>query len=419
MSAVMKKIISLCLFLSAFFVAYTNAAQTINLYTWRQQEVPLWQFINEHNLIDGVTIKTHIIDYESYQAHIKLNIHAQKADLFQWAPGAAQLAPLIESGVIDEFKGSLTRMNKSALIAARGSDNKLYGVPFAVQLQGLLVNHSLLKKLNLNTQPANINELESIFKALKKNNITPLTIAGGANWYRSQLLAEVLLAGIVPTSFTEQLADGKACFSHPDYLATLELMAKWRDNGWLNENAATATYSQASQAIAFNQTAFLIDGGWQMSPNSAIRKIDKNVELGFWPLPGKSNKLYALGDGSYLVNQQSPRYQAANKVLKFTATRQFAELFANNVNELPAYGEKLAISDHNLASMAKLVQNQSYSHGLFSDSRLQGSDKSYKNIVSEALLAVLQNSQSPKNAVKYMQKQLSVFQVEPARCMEK
>lgn len=415
----MKKIItSLCLFWSVFFIAYVNAAQTINLYTWRQQEVPLWQLINQQNLIDGVTIKTHIIDYESYQAHVKLNIHAQKADIFQWAPGAAQLAPLIERGVIGEFKGSLTSMNKSALIAARGSDNKHYGVPFAVQLQGLLVNHSLLKKLNLNTQPTNINELESIFKALKKNNITPLTIAGGASWYRSQLLAEVLLAGIVPASLSEKLADGQACFSHPDYLATLELIARWRDNGWLNDNAATASYSEASQAIALNQTAFLIDGGWQMSPKSSIRKVDKEIELGFWPIPGKSNKMYALGDGSYLVNQQSPRYQAANKVLKFTATKQFAELFANNVNELPAYADKLAISNDSLANMAKLVQNQSYSHGLFSDSRLQSNDISYKSVVGEALHAVLKNSQSPKDAVKYMQEQLSALSLVPARCIK-
>lgn len=378
-------------------------AETLSLYTWRKQERALWQEINKRNLIPGVTVELKAVNYDSYRSHVLLELQNDKADLFQWAPGAASLKSLIEHKMVEPFRGDLSKMNQSALLASLGPDGEYYGAPFALQLQALIGNAKLLKKNGIYNQPQTLAELENDFETLKSAGVTPLHIAGSANWYMSQLTAEVLMAGLVNEDFAQQLVAGKACFTDARYTEIFAQLKSWQNKGYLNSNALTEDYTGMNNSIGLGNSAMAIEGGWKAGPSSHFYQIDPDYEFAFWALPGNSAKVYALGDGSYQMNANSSRKAAAEKVLQFTATKEFAELFAETVNELPAYGGSLSISQANLRTMSNLVSSNAYSASLFTAYALNRKEPSYNSLVIEALRGVLSGDLSAEQAGQNIQ----------------
>lgn len=382
------------------------ASVEINLFTWRSQEAALWQHINNNNLIPNVKVNIKTLKYESYVPHVTLNLQNNSADLFQWAPGASSLQPLIEHGFIKPFNGSLKQMNASALLASLGADNQLYGVPFALQLQSVLANKKLLNKHGITTQPRSLNELENVFKKLKQAGITPLHFAGNENWYLNQLVAEVLLAGLVDETFAQQLVNGDACFTAPEYKQIFEQIESWQKQGFINSNAASENYGGAANSVALGNSAMAIDGGWRTNPASTFFSVDKQFEFYFWPLPGQSNKVYALGDGSYQANANSKKFDSAKQVLAFTATKKFAELFARFVNEVPAYGGEINISNPTVKMLSDTVAD-AYPVSLFNAYALNQQQPSYRTLVVEGFKDLFNKRKSPDQIVNDIQSGLN------------
>lgn len=381
-------------------------AATLSLYTWRAQEVELWQTISQRNLISGVKIEPKVINYESYQSHVVLDLQNNKVDLFQWMPGASNLKPLIDKGFIQPYQGSLASMNKAATLASKGPNGQFYGVPFALQLQSVLTNKKLMQQKGIAHQPASLSELNSAFSQLKSAGVTPIHFAGVENWYLSQLIGEVMVAGLVEESFAAGLVTGERCFNSPEYQTVFEVLEDWQQRGFINSNASTEDYGGMGRSVALGNSAMAIDGGWRSNPASVFFEIDKDYQFGFWSVPGRSNKVYALGDGSYQANANSAEADAANRVIAFTATKAFAELFASIVKELPAYGGELYIDQPLLRQMANRVKD-AYSVSLFTAYELNQGEPSYNSLVIEAYKGVFTGQFDPRQASQHIQNGLN------------
>ncbi len=154
----------------------------------------------------------------------------------------------------------------------------------------------------------------------------------------------------------------------------------------------------------------VIDGGWRTSPSSPFFSADANFEFDFWPIPGDSGKVYALGDGSYQVNATSKHAEDANRVLQFTTTRKFAELFANIVGEIPPYEGHLSISNPLLKDMSSLIANNAYSQSLFNSYELNKGTPSYRELVTEAFKGILNGRLTPNSAAELIQQGLNSWQ---------
>ncbi|TMP44724.1 hypothetical protein CWB96_04945 [Pseudoalteromonas citrea] len=401
----MKYIIILILSCIAFSA---TSAQHIDLYTWRVQEGALWQKINQQKLIPGIHVNVKVINFDTYQQHMQLVLQNGRPALFQWAPGAAALAPLLQHTFIEPNEYQLNNINPSALTAATATDAKIYGVPFAVQLEGLLVNKKLVNKLGINQRPTSLAQLESYFSQLKRNQITPLHMASD-DWYLSQVVIEVLMAGLLPAQKATQLISGESCFTDPDFIHVLDTLSHWHQSGYLNKNAMTEGYQGAGTNVALANSASVFDGGWRTSPNSLFYEIDPNFEFEFWAIPGKSNKFYAFADGTYQVNARGRYSDTAKRILKFTTTQQFAELFANELNELPAYSKHMNIKSKNLTALAELVSSQGYGVSLFSAASLNTSEPSYQTLTRDAIRLIF-SGKTGKQAAQSIQKGLNSWQ---------
>ncbi|MCP5077008.1 MAG: hypothetical protein GY951_02995, partial [Psychromonas sp.] len=310
---------------------------------------------------------------------------------------------LIEYNYIKKNSHDISTINKSALSASLGHDGHLYGVPFALQLQSILVNSKLVKKHGINRVPNSMSELDSIFSELKSKGITPLHLSGGANWYVSQVLGEVLMAGLVEASFANNLLKGEVCFTDPKFINIFSTLAHWKKSGYMNSNASTENYGAMNNSIALGNSAMSLDGGWKTGATSEFYQVDANYKFEFWAVPGASKKVYALGDGTYQAATNSQQRDKAKQVLEFTSTKKFAELFAEYVGELPAYGGNINIKPGVLKDMAAIVANQSYSVGLFTAYEINRGEPSYNQLLNESIKAVLAAEKSPQQAAKHIQ----------------
>lgn len=385
------------------------SATTVSVYTWRDQEGPLWDIISQRNLIPGIKIDHRVIRYEkheTYQPHVLIELLHRKADVFQWGPGAANLKRLIDEGFIAPNQADISDMNKSALLASLGPDGNYYGVPFALQLQSLLVNNKILNDLGIHQQPETLSEFNSALEKIKQSGVTPIHYAAASGWLINQVVAEVMISGLVDKNFAANLTKGTACFTDREYYQIFETILDWKRKGFINENWESEGYSGMGSAIAIGNSAMSFDGGWKTGPSSILWQVDPDFQVGFWSVPGKSGQVYALGDGTYQVNHKSPRAKAAYRVLQYTATKEFAELFAEHVKELPAYGGKLNIANPMLNKMSSLVSN-AYPISLFGSYALNKQEPSYNELVLTAFTDVLKQNKTPKEAAQTIQDELN------------
>ncbi|HEY7773949.1 MAG TPA: extracellular solute-binding protein [Marinagarivorans sp.] len=379
----------------------------VKFYTWRTQDKPVWQAVNDQNLIPGITVEVDAVFRSVYRSYVLLALQNGKADVFLWQPGATNLQELIQRNFIKPYPKDLSMMNSAAILAGKSAEGVSYGVPFALQLQSMTVNRKLLRKYGLDQQPQSMGELTAMFTQLVGKGINPMHLAGGTNWYVKQVLSEVLLAGLVDEPFAEGLLTGDECFNSPQYRVIFETLANWQAQGFVNDNITTEDYGVMARAVAVGNSAMNIDGAWMAGPTSIFYDIDPQFELGFWPVPGVSNKVYALGDGTFQVAATSTVRDAAQRVLEFTTTKKFAELFAEHVNELPAYGGDFYIKDGDLKNMASIVADNAYPVSLFTAYALNRGVPTYNDLVFDAVEAILAGSKTPQQVVHDIQQGLN------------
>ncbi len=386
----MSKIITFFLLCSLLNMR-TVYAETINFYTWRLQDITLWQEISKQNKIPGVKIIPQAVSRHFYKNFLIYELQIGKADLFLWYPGASNLKTLTDNNFIEPYAGDLSNINSSALQASKGPDGQYYGVPFAIQLQSIMVNKNLLEKHGLLKEPSSLDELTELFDKLKAKDITPFYFAGGTNWYVTQVLSEVLMAGLVDEKFAQGLIKGEKCFTDNKYKQIFTTLKDWMDAGYLNSDITTGDYGVMAKSVSLGNSAMSIDGGWMASPTSDYYVVDPSFKFDFWSVPGTSSKVYALGDGSFQVGATSHNKEVAEKVLKFTTTKEFAEMFAEYVNELPGYGKEFYIKPGELKQMATLVAEKTYKASLFTSYELNQGSPTYNELVLKAIQDTFKN----------------------------
>ena len=388
--------------LGAALMTTTALAGEVSLYTWRIQEQPLWDAINSSGVLGDTTVKVNVITSDDYDAKIRIALQSPGVDLFQGRAGAAWLGSFIDAGVIKETTTDLATMAPGTLDAARGADGKLYGVPFAVQMEGFLYNTKVFADNGVEV-PKSADELKAAAEKFKAAGITPINFGGRSGWWLNQVVGEAMTAGYVSDATAAKLVSGEACFTDPEYIATLQAVADWKAAGYINDSAMADDYGAMRTSVAMGESAMMLDGGWSMGPASPMYEVDPELKLGFFAVPGPNGKVYAFGDGTYLVNANSANASEAQKVLDFTATREFAELFVKNVGELPAFGGAYTVEDPLLKSVADAVATNASAATPFFAYSLNSGQPSYGSLEQAAYEKILGGSATPEEAAREIQ----------------
>jgi raffinose/stachyose/melibiose transport system substrate-binding protein len=388
--------------LGAALMTTTALAGEVTLYTWRIQEQPLWDALNASGVLGDTTVKVNVITSDDYDAKIRIALQSPGVDLFQGRAGAAWLSSFVDAGIVKPTTTDLSGIAPGTLDAARGADGKLYGVPFAVQMEGFLYNTKVLADNGIDI-PKTAADLDAAAAKLKGAGITPINFGGRSGWWLNQVVGEAMTAGLVSDDLAAKLISGEACFTDPEYVSTLQAVADWKAKGYVNDSAMADDYGAMRTSVAMGESAMMLDGGWSMGPSSPMYQINPDLKLGFFPVPGPNGKVYAFGDGTYLVNANSANAAEAQKVLDFTATKEFAELFVKNVGELPAFGGAYTVEDPLLKSVADAVATNASSQTPFFAYALNSGQPSYGSLEQAAYEKVLGGTGTAAEAAKDIQ----------------
>ncbi len=398
------KYLSALLASSFLYTATPALAEEITIYSWRIQEIDMWKHISDAGLIDGVTINYLGLDGDTYETKLRTDLQSGGPDIFQGRAGAAWLASFIESGVIAPLDSSvdMSGIAPAALSAGQGADGQQYGVPFAIQMESIIYNKGVFEANDI-AVPTTMEEFDAAAEALKAAGVTPITFGGRSGWWLNQVVGETMTAGMVSDETAAKLISGEACFTDAEFVTTMETVKKWQDAGYLNGAPLAEDYGAMRTAVALGEAAMMIDGVWSTGPTSPLYEIDPDLALGFIPVLGPNGKVYAFGDGSYLGNANTKKADAVNKVLAFTATAEFAQLFADMVGELPAYGGTYKISDPNLALVAGMIAQNASSQTPFFAYALNSGTPSYGQLVADGYQELLNGDVTPAEMAQKIQ----------------
>lgn len=388
--------------LGAALMTTTALAGEVSLYTWRIQEQPLWDALNASGALGDTTVKVNVITSDDYDAKIRIALQSPGVDLFQGRAGAAWLSSFVDAGIVKPTTTDLSTIAPGTLDAARGADGQLYGVPFAVQMEGFLYNTAVFEANGI-AIPTTAAELTAAADKLKAAGVNPINFGGRSGWWLNQVVGEAMTAGLVSDETAAKLISGEACFTDPEYVATLQAVADWKAAGYINDSAMADDYGAMRTAVALGESAMMLDGGWSMGPSSPMYEINPDLKLGFFAVPGPNGKVYAFGDGTYLVNANSANAAEAQKVLDFTATKEFAELFVKHVGELPAFGGAYTVEDPLLKSVAEAVATNASSQTPFFAYALNSGQPSYGALEQAAYEKVLGGTGTAEEAAKDIQ----------------
>ncbi len=382
------------------------ADTTVELYTWRIQDQALFDYINDKNLIPGVKIKTNVYPgADEIETKLRIDFQTNRPDLYHAKAGSAWIQPWIDAGVAApaaDLGIDLSDFSDAALFGATAADGKVYGVPFVMQMESILYNKAVVKK-----EPKNVKELEALFADLKKQGITPLHVDGRDGWYLNQVLHEAVLAGMTDDAWAQKLVVGEACFTDDVYVDAWATFKSWQDKGYMNATPLADDYGAMRTGVALGTSAMMIDGIWSATPASPMYEIDPSLELGYMAVPGKNNKVYGFMDAYITYNPNSEKQDAIKKVMEFYTTKEFAQLFAEQVEAIPASTHKISVENDRVNSAAALIAKNAFAALPFFTPALNSGEPTYQSLASNGLQELLAGKVTAKQMAEKIQKTLN------------
>ncbi|MEW9700743.1 ABC transporter substrate-binding protein [Paenibacillus sp. SI8] len=245
----------------------------------------------------------------------------------------------IESGLLADLTGQalIKNFNENDIKNATTFNNKVYGVPTGtVSFSGMFYNKDIFAKNNLQV-PKTWTEFVTVMETLKKNNVTPIAMAGKDKW-PIKLAVMGLQASIIDdqSKLVEGLWKGTAKYSDAQPVEVLDkiktIMDKYTIEGFMGVDYATLP-----SLFTSGKVAMIADGTWDAV---TIAKADPNLKFGYFPIPGsedaaKNASLAGKYDLTLTVAEKGPNKAGAIKWLEeFSQPENYAS-FVKSAGFLP------------------------------------------------------------------------------------
>ncbi|HUX21476.1 MAG TPA: extracellular solute-binding protein [Spirochaetia bacterium] len=316
----------------------SSAAKSVSIWGWRTQDAPLWKEVNARlaKMGDNVTINYESFVPTEYDSKALVALQGGTGPDIMYTrrlPGQRTQA-LIDGNYIVSLTGKVDLTNfTEQTLNSLSSGGKAWGIPFANQVVGIFYNKDIFAKYNL-AIPKTWNDLVTVAKTLKSNGETPFFISGKAGWTLAMQNAMVGVS-LPGETWIKEVIDGKTTFTSPQYV---DLLTKLNDlKAYYQKDFLANSTDDMDAAFAFGKAAMVFYGIWG---GTNWKKLNPDFNYGFFPVPPENANqpaaVYVYMDGGYGLNAASKNQDAALKVLKYTATKEFGTLFSQTTGELTA-----------------------------------------------------------------------------------
>ncbi len=335
---------------------------TITYYTWVQSADGAYP----QNMIDGFEAKYPWItvdfqmgsntggEYSQTQA-IKL-LAGDGIDVTTIKPSDYQ--QYIDAGYLEDITGEafLSAYNAAALNAVT-SDGKIYGIPFAADVVGVVYNKTMFEA-NGWAVPANREEYLDLCSKIAATGVTP-TVQGIKDTWTTGQEGMVFMQGLYgqnPDLFVN-INNGTAKYTDDVVVAALKEMQDFFASDAVSKEAAGLTYDQAASYFATEKAAMMTHGEWIMGP---INLAEPEFEVGVFSLPTQKAGEHHYGAaevGQYQAIVASSQHKEAAKLfLDYVSSAEGAQYFADTMSNMTPV---LGVSNPNLTMWAALLAEDS------------------------------------------------------------
>jgi raffinose/stachyose/melibiose transport system substrate-binding protein len=301
-------------------------------------------------------VNVSIVANDAYKQKIAVASSAgQYPDVFiSWTGGTTN--EYVKAGVLADLTPYFNANNYKdkfldAAISQSTINGKIYAFPAEnTAISGVFYNKEIFAKYNLKV-PTTIRELEQVMDTLKKNGITPFTLANKTQWCALFYYMQVVTrhGGLEPFA---KFLDGSGSFTDETFIYAANKMQDWIKKGYFNEgfNGLDEDSGQSRPLLYTEQVAMQVQGSWFVS-NVFGENPEFLKKVGFFAFPadenGKGNPKTicggTIGDNFYHISSKFKAPAKAFEMLTHLLDEQSVtdRIAANRIPPLKGVGAKL------------------------------------------------------------------------------
>ncbi len=335
----------------------TAQAGEVTFWTWRQEDKAIYTdlFAEFTKANPGITVKFEAFPNENYNTIVTTALAGGKGGDVLHARAYGGLEAMAKSGYylaldktnVPELANLPDDANASESLRA---DGKVYAVSLAGQTLGLIVNKDVFATAGV-AVPATWADLLAACTALKAKGITPIANGTATPWMDA-IFATVFTNPFLGPDWVKDMLAGKTNFSDAKFTAALGKLIELKP--CLPDGFTGVDYATSQQLFSAGRAAIFVGGSFEIAP---FRRGNPKLNLDFVappaPAAGQPTYVSRFFDSGFAVNAKSPNQADALKLVRWMATKAFAEPAAAKLGNISSLKD-VAAADPLLGKIAKL-----------------------------------------------------------------
>ncbi|MFF0829740.1 ABC transporter substrate-binding protein [Brevibacillus sp. NPDC003359] len=308
------------------------------MYSWRTEDKEAYaKFIAEFEK-KHPTIKVKFKPVKSTEYNTILNnslTSGTGVDIVQLRPysGTTSIADTGYLLPLDDIAG-VKDISPSYLDAAKGSDQKIYGVPLSINSAVIFYNKKLFEDNGLQP-PATWEELLQVSQEFQKKGIVPIAQAGKAAYLLSMTHSVIGPSAYGSNEYVEKLLKGEAKFTDEAFKESIKRMQELApyfppDFVAIDDKDAQALFYTGKAAMYINGS-YRLETFQKQSPDLPI-----DILPGLAKEKGGETPMINWVDGSYGIAKSTKHPEEAKTLIAFLASKEFGQMFSDDLDRLSA-----------------------------------------------------------------------------------
>lgn len=168
----------------------------------------------------------------------------------------------------------------------------LYGgtvdvLPYEYNIEGVFYNRKLFAAHNLSV-PTTWDQMVADAATFQSAGIQPFAASGQQGWPITRLISGYLFRSLGPDAM-QDIADGKAKLTDPQYVAAAQAVADLGKKGYFGQGVGSVDYNGAFNQFLTGKAAMFYMGTWALSTIADATQDKVGADnIGFMPFPGVS-----------------------------------------------------------------------------------------------------------------------------------
>ncbi|WP_103108014.1 ABC transporter substrate-binding protein [Brevibacillus reuszeri] len=308
------------------------------MYSWRTEDKEAYakfiaEFEKQHS---NIKVKFKSFKSTEYNTILSNSLTSGTGvDIVQLRPysGATSIADAGYLLPLDELKG-VAEIERTYLDAARGSDQKVYGIPLSINSAVIFYNKKLFEENGL-VPPQTWDELLQVSTELQKKGIIPIAQAGKASYLLSIAHSVIGTSSYGGNEYVDQLLAGQAKFTDGAFTESIKRMQELApffppDFIGIDDKDAQALFYTGKAAMYINGS-YRLETFEKQSPDLPIDILPALAKE-----KGGETPMINWVDGSYGIAKSTKHPEEAKVFVEWLASKEFGQMFSDDLNRLSA-----------------------------------------------------------------------------------